>query len=102
MTRTFGDFHRQWAASQPELPGIVPAQAPPQELPPVQPHAGLRIGALVECAARDGLFRPCRCGSSRFIVRSGVGPHAAQMICDGCARGGRWVPKHRLAESVAP
>lgn len=37
---------------------------------------------------------PCRnCGSVRFKLEEGKGPHAAHLRCDACGRGGVWLPK---------
>jgi hypothetical protein len=46
---------------------------------------------LVTCDAPDGVMRPCGCGSTLFVVEAGAGPHAAQLRCDFCGRGGRWL-----------
>jgi hypothetical protein len=43
------------------------------------------------CDAPNGLFRPCGCGGILFTVMPGVGPHVAQLVCDACRRGGRWL-----------
>jgi hypothetical protein len=48
------------------------------------------------CDAPDGLFRPCGCGWIMFTVMAGVGPHVAQLVCDGCGRGGRWLGRHHF------
>jgi hypothetical protein len=45
------------------------------------------------CDAPDGLFRPCGCGGIIFSVAPGVGPHVAQLVCDACHRGGRWLSR---------
>lgn len=45
------------------------------------------------CDAPNGLFRPCGCGGIMFTVMPGVGPHVAQLICDACSRGGRWLSR---------
>jgi hypothetical protein len=45
------------------------------------------------CDAPNGLFRPCNCGSVTFTVMPGVGPHVAQLACDACHRGGRWLSR---------
>ena len=37
---------------------------------------------------------PCRnCGSVRFKLEEGKGPHAAHLRCDACGRGGLWLSK---------
>jgi hypothetical protein len=45
------------------------------------------------CDAPNGLFRPCGCGGILFTVMPGVGPHVAQLACDACRRGGRWLSR---------
>jgi hypothetical protein len=45
------------------------------------------------CDAPNGLFRPCGCGGILFTVMPGVGPHVAQLVCDACQRGGRWLSR---------
>jgi hypothetical protein len=35
------------------------------------------------CDKPQGLFRPCGCGSILFTVSPGVGPHIAQLVCNG-------------------
>jgi hypothetical protein len=51
----------------------------------------LKTGEDIICDEPDGLFRPCGCGSIIFSVGPPVGPHAGQLICNGCFRGGRWL-----------
>ena len=31
-----------------------------------------------------------------FTIMTGVGPHVAQLVCDGCGRGGRWLSRHHF------
>jgi hypothetical protein len=95
-TRTFGEFLRQWKSKQPTLPGIVPAQRPaaPLNRSPFDGH--LRFGDCIECNARAGVFRTCSCGSSKFTVEAGTGPHVARLRCDGCGAGGRWLSRSYL------
>jgi hypothetical protein len=72
QTTTFGSFLRQWEAKQPTLPGIAPARQPaPLNRAPYDGH--LRVGDHVECNSRNGVFRPCSCGSSRFAVEAAQG-----------------------------
>jgi hypothetical protein len=53
---------------------------------------GLAIGDHVVCDAKRGAFRPCIwCGSNTFTVALGKGPHVAQLRCDECGCGGRWL-----------
>ncbi len=66
---------------------------------PVRPAGSrLRIGDLVECRATAGVFRPCSCGSTGFTVSPGAGPHAAQLRCSACGRGGRFLARHLVGE----
>jgi hypothetical protein len=53
----------------------------------------LSMDEVLICDAPNGLFRPCACGGIIFTVMPGIGPHVAQMICDGCSRGGRWLSR---------
>jgi hypothetical protein len=53
----------------------------------------LRMGDQLICDQPDGVFRPCGCGGIHFTVAPGIGPHAAQLICDACSRGGRWLSR---------
>jgi hypothetical protein len=47
----------------------------------------------VICDAPSGLFRSCGCGGILFTITPGAGPHAAQMVCEACDRGGRWLSR---------
>lgn len=54
----------------------------------VQPD--LPVGHVIERRADQA----CRkCGSVRFIIEPGKGPHAAHLRCEGCGRGGVWLSK---------
>jgi hypothetical protein len=53
----------------------------------------LAMDDSIICDAANGLFRPCGCGSFMFTVMPGVGPHVAQLVCDECRRGGRWLSR---------
>jgi hypothetical protein len=37
--------------------------------------------------------KTCRCGSNRFVVEAGRGPHAAHLRCAQCERGGMWMSR---------
>jgi len=93
------DFHAlaNVVEQQLELP-LVPQQTPPSASQPMRsPRAGpLHIGDRVICHEPAGLFRACRCGSSRFTVERGIGPHLAQLRCDACLAGGRWLSRHHM------
>jgi hypothetical protein len=45
------------------------------------------------CDQPAGVFRACGCGGFLFTVSPGVGPHVAQLVCDDCGRGGRWLSR---------
>jgi hypothetical protein len=53
----------------------------------------LTMDERLVCDAPNGLFRPCVCGWIRFTVMPGIGPHVAQLTCDACHRGGRWLSR---------
>jgi hypothetical protein len=53
----------------------------------------LAMDEKIICDLPTGLFRPCGCGGILFTVSPGVGPHVAQLICDACDRGGRWLSR---------
>jgi hypothetical protein len=53
----------------------------------------LVIGQGLICDQPTGPYRACGCGSVLFTIKPGVGPHAAQLVCDGCQRGGRWLAR---------
>jgi hypothetical protein len=91
--QTFGDFQRLWTAKQPQLPGIVPDHPAPARLTRFHYEGSLRIGDRIECNARSGVFRSCSCGSSRFTIEPGAGPHVAKLRCDGCGTGARWLSR---------
>jgi hypothetical protein len=72
----------------------------PRRRPPTNTYKPRRSGGrplsmdeVLICDAPNGLFRPCGCGGILFTVMPGVGPHAAQLICDACDRGGRWLSR---------
>jgi hypothetical protein len=44
--------------------------------------------------------KPCRCGSKRFVVEAGRGPHAAHLRCEQCGRGGLWMSRAEYQERV--
>jgi len=53
----------------------------------------LQMDEKLVCDQPDGVFRACGCGGILFTVMPGVGPHVAQLVCDGCKRGGRWLSR---------
>jgi hypothetical protein len=85
----------------PTMPAASPVPSErPRRRPPTTTYKPRRPGgrplAMDECLicdAPNGLFRPCPCGGILFTVSPGVGPHCAQLICDACDRGGRWLSR---------
>jgi hypothetical protein len=79
--------------------------APKRELPVRRPPATtnnqarrpdgrpLQMDEQLVCDQPAGVFRACGCGGIHFTVMPGVGPHVAQLVCDGCKRGGRWLSR---------
>jgi hypothetical protein len=107
MTRCFGQFWHQWcdhceltvqrvSSFWEPAPRITPAQSQPEIQIQDPEQTLLRLGDRVECRGQKGLFRSCRCGSNSFTVMSGAGPHAAQLRCDECGCGGRWVGRFHM------
>ncbi len=69
---------------------------------PRRPSGGpLAMDDQIICDAAEGVFRACRCGSILFSVAPGIGPHLAQLVCDACHRGGRWLSKHHFHGDVS-
>jgi hypothetical protein len=78
----------------------VPTAPPHRRPPPATTNKARRpdgrplaMDERLICDAPNGLFRPCGCGGIMFTVMPGVGPHVAQMVCDACRRGGRWLSR---------
>lgn len=72
----------------------------PRRRPPATAYKPRRPGGwplsmdeILICDEPNGLFRPCGCGEILFTVSPGVGPHVAQLICNACSRGGRWLSR---------
>jgi hypothetical protein len=64
-----------------------------------RPDGGLlAMGQGLICDQLAGPYRTCGCGSILFTIKPGVGPHAAQLVCDGCHRGGRWLARQYFTE----
>jgi hypothetical protein len=121
MARTFGQFNAEIArlkklealAARPGTPGegMAARQAikrirvrlgmpePMRERKQRQPQTRRPDGRpftmdeQIICDAPDGVFRPCQCGGTVFVVSQGVGPHAGQLVCRSCRRGGRWLSR---------
>ena len=56
----------------------------------------LQMDEKLVCDQPGGVFRACSCGGILFTVMPGVGPHVAQLVCDACKRGGRWLSRQRF------
>jgi len=45
---------------------------------------------------------PCaNCGSVRFKLEQGKGPHAAHLRCDACSQGGIWISNEEAEQCSA-
>jgi hypothetical protein len=59
-----------------------------------RPDGGpIKMSDQIICDRPSGVFRPCICGGTTFIVAPGAGPHIARLICSDCPRGGRWLSR---------
>jgi hypothetical protein len=57
----------------------------------------LRMDEKLICDQPAGVFRACNhCDGIFFTIMPGVGPHAAQLVCDDCKRGGRWLSRQHF------
>jgi hypothetical protein len=91
------DFHDLAEAVDAGLQQRPTAKAnPPSRRAGFAEHPGgrFRMGDRIICDQAVGLFRRCKCGCEAFTVMQGVGPHAAQLCCDSCGLGGRWLARH--------
>jgi hypothetical protein len=93
------DMHALAAIAETGLRLPAPAEQP-RPRPPATTNKARRPGGhplamddRLICDAPNGLFRPCGCGGILFTVMPGVGPHVAQLVCDACQRGGRWLSR---------
>jgi hypothetical protein len=79
----------------PSMPsGLRPRPPAATGIQPRRPDGRpLQMDQCIICDAGTGLFRPCGCGGILFTVSGGVGPHVAQLVCDACHRGGRWLSR---------
>jgi hypothetical protein len=120
MARTLGQFNADWRRIE-KLEAMAQRPGTPDEgaaaraaierirarLPAARPTANrqrkpqarrpdgrpLRMDEKIICDAPEGVYRACRCGGVVFTVFPGIGPHAAQLVCDVCGRGGRWLSR---------
>jgi hypothetical protein len=54
----------------------------------------LQMDEQIICDQPDGVFRACSCGGVLFTIMPGVGMHVAQLVCNECKRGGRWLSRN--------
>jgi hypothetical protein len=101
------DFHVLASLAETGLHLPSPKRELPVRRPPATTHKPRRPGGrplamdeILICDAPNGLFRPCGCGGILFTVSPGVGPHVAQLICDACDRGGRWLSRQYFGGSA--
>ena len=94
------DIHKLADVVETGLHLPVPADQPRRRPPATTTYKPRRPGGrslsmdeILICDAPNGLFRPCGCGGIHFTVAPGVGPHVAQLVCDACDRGGRWLSR---------
>ncbi len=88
---SFADLVEAALPKQPEQTTLFPSTA-------IAPHRSprgtpLRIGDRLVCHEESGIFKACRCGSLLIAVSPGVGPHLAQLVCEGCGAKGRWLSR---------
>ena len=73
-----------------------PRQQPPTASKARRPDGPLHVGDRLICDEPGGVFRACGCGSILFMIKPGGGPHLAQLMCNACGRGGRWLSRHHM------
>jgi hypothetical protein len=93
-SKTFGKFVAEWAAKTGQPPPVPRPRPTPTPVPaPQSERPGQGVGKIVE-------YRPCRrCGSSRYVIKPGKGPHAGRICCRGCGAFGRWLARREMAEA---
>jgi hypothetical protein len=79
-----------------------PRRRPPTTTNKVRRPGGrpLAMDDILICDAPNGLFRPCGCGGLLFTALPGIGPHVAQLVCNACSRGGRWLGRAHFGGSA--
>ena len=78
------------------MPTVQPPKRsrPPATTKPRRPDwRPLQMDEKLTCNHPTGVFRACGCGGITFTVSPGIGPHCAQLVCDDCGRGGRWLSR---------
>jgi hypothetical protein len=93
------DIHALAAAVEAGLHVPLPTERPRPRPPattnkPRRPDSRpLQMDEKLVCDRPNGVFRACGCGSIVFTIMPGVGQHVAQLVCDGCGSGGRWLSR---------
>jgi len=86
------DLHKLADAVETQLSSSKSAHYASSTFRPRRPSGSLRIGDHLICDRPEGVFRPCRCGSTNFTVAASNNPwHAAELHCHACKRRGRWL-----------
>jgi hypothetical protein len=104
LNRTLGsaglDIHELARIAETGLRLPVPNEPPRRRPPSATTNKARRPGGQplamdekIICDTPNGVFRSCACGGILFTVLPGVGPHVAQLVCDACRRGGRWLSR---------
>ena len=97
------DIHELAELAESGLPD-EPVKRPPRPVPSADARRPdgrpLKMGAPLVCDQPSGVFRACRCGWTALTVAPGVGPHVAQLACDACGAGGRWLSRKHFEESA--
>lgn len=86
-------LHLPLPVEQPVRRSRPPATSSKARRPDGRP---LQMDERLICDQPAGVFRPCSCGGTAFTVMPGVGPHVAQLVCDDCRRGGRWLRRQHF------
>lgn len=79
-----------------EQPARRPGPSPTTYRPRRPDGRPLQMDQHLICDQPAGVFRACNCGGILFTVSPGIGPHVAQLVCDACSRGGRWLSRQHF------
>jgi hypothetical protein len=102
------DFHVVANIVEAGLQRQLPIEQPRSEFrprPPAKPSRQprrpdgqpLSMDQRIICDQPSGIFRRCSyCAGVHFTVMPGAGPHVAQLVCDDCKRGGRWLSRQHF------
>jgi hypothetical protein len=91
------DIHALAEIAEAQLHLPLPTAPPVRRSPPIRARrpdgSQLQMNEKIICDRDAGVFRACGCGGFLFTVMPGAGPHVAQLVCDACNRGGRWLSR---------